>query len=75
MVLHLFSSLDFGTESENQTIESKKHSGFLLGFLVLRFANYKLIRKKSPKAGLSALLLYHVSLVLYSISIILDSLF
>jgi len=49
--------------------------GFLSGFLVLGFANYKLIKEKSQKAGLSALFLYHVSLVLYSVSIILDSLF
>lgn len=49
--------------------------GFLLGFLVLGFANYKLIREKNQNAGLFALFLYHVSLVLYSVSIILDSLF
>ena len=49
--------------------------GFLSGFLVLGFANYKLIREKSQRAGLFALFLYHVSLVLYSGSIILDSLF
>jgi 4-hydroxybenzoate polyprenyltransferase len=49
--------------------------GFLLSFLVLGLANYKLIIEKSQKAGLYALFLYHVSLVLYSVSIILDSLF
>ncbi|MPM93192.1 Protoheme IX farnesyltransferase [bioreactor metagenome] len=49
--------------------------GFLPGFLVLGFANYKLLKEKSQKAGLSALFLFHVSLVLYSCSIILDSLF
>ncbi|MGB9940529.1 prenyltransferase [Methanosarcina sp.] len=49
--------------------------GFLSGFLVLGFANYKLLRVKSQKTGLLALFLYHVSLVIYSISIILDSLF
>lgn len=48
--------------------------GFLSGFLVLGFANYNLLRKRSQKAGLLALFLYHVSLVLYSGSIILDSL-
>ncbi len=48
--------------------------GFLLGFLVLGFANYKLLKGKSQKAGLFALFLFHVSLVLYSSSIILDSL-
>lgn len=49
--------------------------GFLLGFLLLAFANYKLIKERSQKAGLNALFLYHVSLVIYSVSIILDSLF
>lgn len=49
--------------------------GFLSGFLVLGFANYKFIREKSQKAGLFALFLYHISLVLYSGSIILDSFF
>jgi len=49
--------------------------GFLSGFLVLGFANYKLIKERSQKAGLSALFLFHVSLVIYSESIILDSLF
>ena len=49
--------------------------GFLSGFLVLGFANYKLIKERSQKAGLSALFLFHVSLVIYSVSIILDSLF
>lgn len=47
--------------------------GFFSGFLVIGFANYKLLKEKSPKAGLSALFLFHVSLVLYSCSIILDS--
>lgn len=49
--------------------------GFISGFLVLGFANYKLLRKRSQKAGLFALFLYHVSLVLYSGSIVIDSLF
>lgn len=49
--------------------------GFLSGFLVMGFANSKLVREKSQRAGLFALFLYHVSLVLYSGSIILDSLF
>lgn len=48
--------------------------GFLLGFLLLGYANYKLFRERSQKAGLYALFLYHASLVVYSVSIILDSL-
>jgi 4-hydroxybenzoate polyprenyltransferase len=42
---------------------------------VIGFANYRLLKEKSQKAGLFALFLYHVSLVLYSGSIILDSFF
>lgn len=49
--------------------------GFLSGFLVIGFANYKLIKERNQKAGLYALFLYHVSLIIYSVSIILDSLF
>lgn len=48
---------------------------FLSSFLLLGFANYKLLRVRSQKAGLFALFIYHASLVLYSGSIILDSLF
>jgi 4-hydroxybenzoate polyprenyltransferase len=47
--------------------------GFILAFLVLGLANYRLLKEKSQKAGLSALFLFHVSLVLYSGSIILSS--
>jgi geranylgeranylglycerol-phosphate geranylgeranyltransferase len=49
--------------------------GFLSGFLVLGYANYKLLKVRSQRAGLLALFLYHASLVIYSGSIILDSLF
>lgn len=48
--------------------------GFLLGFLVIGLANYRLLKEKSQKAGLFALFLFHISLVIYSCSIILDSL-
>ena len=47
--------------------------GFILAFLVLGLANYRLLKEKSQKAGLSALFLFHISLVLYSGSIILSS--
>lgn len=68
-LLHYFTALLFLTELGNIAFY-----GFLLGFLVLGFANYKLLKEKSQKAGLFALLLFHVALVIYSCSIILDSL-
>ncbi|WP_240664333.1 UbiA family prenyltransferase [Methanosarcina sp. MSH10X1] len=49
--------------------------GFISGFLVLGYANYNLFRVRNQQTGLFVLFLYHVSLVTYSASIILDSLF
>lgn len=68
-LLHYFTAFLFLKQLGNIALY-----GFLLGFLVLGFANYKLIREKSQKVGLFALFLFHVSLVIYSCSIILDSL-
>jgi len=47
-------------------------TGFCIGFLVLGLANYKIMKEKSPQAGLVALPLFHLSLTIYAISIILD---
>ena len=69
-LLHYFTAFPFLKQLGNIAFY-----GFLSGFLVLGFANYKLLTVRSQKAGLLALFLYHVSLVLYSTSIILDSLF
>ncbi|MGA9189120.1 MAG: prenyltransferase [Methanosarcina sp.] len=68
-LVHYFTAFLFLKQLEDIAIY-----GFLSGFLVLGFANYKLVREKSQRAGLFALFLYHVSLVIYSGSIILDSL-
>ena len=46
--------------------------GFLGGFLLLGLANYKIIRKQSPEAGLAALPIFHLTMVFYVSSIILD---
>ncbi|AKB26120.1 Digeranylgeranylglyceryl phosphate synthase [Methanosarcina sp. MTP4] len=46
--------------------------GFMLGAGLIVIANYKLLKEKSPKAGLFALPLYHASLLVYAVSIILD---
>ena len=68
-LVHYFTAFLFLKQLEDIAIY-----GFFSGFLVLGFANYKLVREKSQSAGLFALFLYHVSLVIYSGSIILDSL-
>jgi 4-hydroxybenzoate polyprenyltransferase len=46
--------------------------GFLAGFILLAWANLYLWKEKSPKAGLKILPLFHISLVIYAVSIILD---
>jgi 4-hydroxybenzoate polyprenyltransferase len=46
--------------------------GFMLGAFLLVIANYKLLKEKSPEAGLFALPFYHASLLVYAVSIILD---
>lgn len=47
--------------------------GFLISFALLIIANFYLIRKQSSEAGLKILPLFHMSLLIYCISIILDS--
>jgi 4-hydroxybenzoate polyprenyltransferase len=46
--------------------------GFILAFLLLAVANYLLIRDKSPEAGLKVLPIFHLTMMIYAISIILD---
>lgn len=46
--------------------------GFLLGFFVLILANYKIMKEKSPRAGLIALPMFHASVLIYALGIILD---
>ncbi len=48
------------------------HYGFLMGFILLSGANIYLWKEKSPAAGLKILPLFHGTLVVYAISIILD---
>lgn len=47
--------------------------GFLAGFLVLAAANGLIVKQKSPRAALIALPLFHLSLVIYCLSLILDT--
>ncbi|MBN2111022.1 MAG: UbiA family prenyltransferase [Methanosarcinaceae archaeon] len=49
--------------------------GFILSFLLLGAANYIVLKRKEPHAGLKALPLFHASLLIYSASIILDYFF
>jgi 4-hydroxybenzoate polyprenyltransferase len=49
--------------------------GFLATFLVLIVANLLLLKNRSDVGGLKILPLYHLSLFMYMISIILDSIF
>ena len=47
--------------------------GFSLSFLLLLMANILLLRKRDPYTGLKVLPLFHASLLIYILSIILDS--
>jgi 4-hydroxybenzoate polyprenyltransferase len=46
--------------------------GFVLGFVLLGLANLMIMREKNPKAGLTALPLFHLSMAVYVVSIVLD---
>ena len=45
--------------------------GFAIGFLLLSIGNYIILKGKSAAAGMKALPLFHVTMLIYSISIIL----
>lgn len=49
--------------------------GFVFCFLLLAIANYVVMKRKDPASGLRVLPLFHVSLLIYSLSIILDYFF
>jgi 4-hydroxybenzoate polyprenyltransferase len=49
--------------------------GFMVGFFLLGVANYMIMREKSPKAGLRALPMFHLTMAIYVSSIILDYIF
>ncbi len=46
--------------------------GFMVAFFLLAIANYILNREKSSEAGLKALPIFHLTMLVYAISIILD---
>lgn len=66
-VLHFLTALLFLRE-----LGSIAHYGFFAGFLLLAGSNLYLWKEKSPNAGLKILPIYHGTLVIYAVSIILD---
>lgn len=46
--------------------------GFSLGFILLTLANYIILKGKSAASGMKALPLFHVTMLIYAISIILE---
>jgi len=46
--------------------------GFILGFVLLAIANYIILTGKSAVSGMKALPLFHVTMLIYAISIILE---
>jgi 4-hydroxybenzoate polyprenyltransferase len=46
--------------------------GVMVGFIPLGLANYKVMREKSPAAGLATLPLFHLTMAIYVSSLILD---
>jgi 4-hydroxybenzoate polyprenyltransferase len=47
-------------------------SGFVLGFLLLSIGNYIILRGKNADSGMRALPLFHLTMLIYAISIILE---
>jgi len=47
-------------------------AGFAVGFLLLSVGNYLVLKEKSAASGMKALPLFHVTLLIYAISIILS---
>jgi len=66
-LLHFFTAIFFLRELGNTALY-----GFFAGFLILAGANIYLWKERSLNAGLKILPVYHGSLVIYAISIILD---
>ncbi|KON33308.1 hypothetical protein AC477_01700 [miscellaneous Crenarchaeota group-1 archaeon SG8-32-1] len=46
--------------------------GFVAGFILLTIANYIILKGKSAASGMKALPLFHVTMLIYAISIILE---
>jgi 4-hydroxybenzoate polyprenyltransferase len=46
--------------------------GFAVGFLLILTANYRLLKNPNAQLGMKALPLFHVSMLIYALSIIFD---
>lgn len=66
-ILHLLAGVVFVRELGNIAFY-----GFFAGFILLTGSNLYLWKEKSPAAGLKVLPLFHGTLVIYAVSIILD---
>lgn len=66
-VIHLFTALLFLTVLGTITL-----IGFIVGFILLSIANYIILQGKSAQSGMKALPLFHVTMLIYAASIILE---
>lgn len=66
-LLHFFTAIFFLRELGDIALY-----GFLAGFILLAGSNLYLWKEKSPDAGMKILPVYHGTLVIYAVSIILD---
>ncbi len=65
--IHLFTALLFLTVLGTITL-----IGFTVGFTLLSIANYIILQGKSAQSGMKALPLFHVTMLIYAASIILE---
>ncbi len=66
-LLHFFTAIFFLRELGNIALY-----GFFAAFVLLAGSNLYLWKEKSPSAGMKILPIYHLTLIIYSLSIILD---
>ncbi|MBU7016010.1 MAG: UbiA family prenyltransferase [Theionarchaea archaeon] len=66
--LHYVTSLVFLRE-----LHSILLAGFLAGFILLGVATYKIVKDNSPDTALGVLPLFHVSLLIYAVSLVIYS--
>jgi geranylgeranylglycerol-phosphate geranylgeranyltransferase len=56
------------------TIGTLAWIGFIPGFILLAIANQRILRDRTPEVALGALPLFHASLLIYALSLIVGSL-
>ncbi|MBT0158381.1 UbiA family prenyltransferase [Candidatus Bathyarchaeota archaeon A05DMB-2] len=65
-IIHIVAAVVFFSVLRTVTV-----AGFAVGFLLISIGNYRILRGKSADAGIKALPLFHVAMLIYAISIIL----